>query len=46
MDEQSGWQLSGNAPEAYERYSIPAFIGAWAHDLVQTAALPGWRARP
>jgi ubiquinone/menaquinone biosynthesis C-methylase UbiE len=39
MGEQSGWQLSGNAPEAYERYIIPAFIGAWAHDLVQTAAL-------
>ena len=39
MSEQSGWQLSGNAPEAYERYIIPAFMGAWAQDLVNTAAV-------
>jgi ubiquinone/menaquinone biosynthesis C-methylase UbiE len=39
MGEQSGWQLSGNAPEAYERYIIPAFMGEWAQDLIQTAAL-------
>jgi ubiquinone/menaquinone biosynthesis C-methylase UbiE len=39
MGEQSGWQLSDNAPEAYERYIITAFLGEWAQDLVQTAAL-------
>ena len=38
MGEPAGWQLSGNAPEAYEQYIIPAFIGEWAQDLVQTAA--------
>lgn len=39
MDKHSGWQLSGNAPEAYERYIIPALFGEWAQDLVETAAL-------
>jgi ubiquinone/menaquinone biosynthesis C-methylase UbiE len=39
MGKQSGWQLSGNAPEAYERYIIPALFNTWARDLVETAAL-------
>jgi len=39
MGEQSGWQLSGNAPEAYERYIIPALFHEWACDLVETAAV-------
>jgi ubiquinone/menaquinone biosynthesis C-methylase UbiE len=39
MGEQSGWQLSGNAPEAYERYIIPALFNEWACDLVETAAV-------
>jgi ubiquinone/menaquinone biosynthesis C-methylase UbiE len=39
MGEQAGWQLGGNAPEAYERYIIPALFSGWAHDLVETAAL-------
>lgn len=39
MSQQSGWQLSGNAPVAYERYIIPAFMGEWAQDLVATAGL-------
>ena len=39
MSRQSGWQLSGHAPAAYERYIIPAFMGAWAQDLVETAAV-------
>src|SRR5262245_8609081 len=39
MGEPAGWQLSGNAPEAYERYIIPALFRGWAHDLVETAAL-------
>jgi ubiquinone/menaquinone biosynthesis C-methylase UbiE len=41
MGEHSGWQLSGNAPEAYERYIIPALFGEWAQDLIETAALRG-----
>jgi SAM-dependent methyltransferase len=39
MSQQSGWQLSGNVPEAYEHYIIPAFMGAWAQDLVEIAAV-------
>jgi ubiquinone/menaquinone biosynthesis C-methylase UbiE len=39
MGEQLGWQLSGNAPEAYERYIIPALFNEWACDLVETAAV-------
>jgi SAM-dependent methyltransferase len=34
MTEESGWQLSGSGPEAYERYIVPAWMGAWARDLV------------
>jgi methylase of polypeptide subunit release factors len=33
----SGWQLEGSAPEAYERYLVPAFFGQWAEALVQQA---------
>jgi ubiquinone/menaquinone biosynthesis C-methylase UbiE len=32
-------QLSGSAPETYERYIIPAFMGEWAQDLVAVAAV-------
>jgi len=39
MGEQSGFQLSGNAPEAYERYIVPALFNEWAHDLIETAAV-------
>ncbi len=39
MSKQSGWQLVGDAPEAYERFIVPAFSGAWAKDLVKRAAL-------
>lgn len=39
MSQQSEWHLSGNAPEAYERYIIPAFMGEWAQDLVDVAAI-------
>ena len=42
MGEASGFQLSGNAPEAYERYVVPAFMGEWAEDLAKAARLqPG-----
>ena len=39
MQQQSGWQLSGSAPEAYERYIIPACMAEWAQDLVEAAAI-------
>jgi ubiquinone/menaquinone biosynthesis C-methylase UbiE len=39
MGEQSGFQLSGNAPEAYERYIVPALFNEWAHDLIETVAV-------
>jgi ubiquinone/menaquinone biosynthesis C-methylase UbiE len=39
MNEKIGWQLCGDGPEAYEKYIVPAFSGAWAQDLVNRAAL-------
>ncbi len=39
MKEQNGWQLKGNAPEAYEKYIVPAFGHSWAKDIVERAAL-------
>jgi SAM-dependent methyltransferase len=38
MGEQSGWQLTGSGPEAYERYIVPAFM-ATSQELVALAAL-------
>jgi ubiquinone/menaquinone biosynthesis C-methylase UbiE len=29
-----GWQLEGNAAEAYEKYLVPAMMGRWAEQLV------------
>lgn len=44
MGEQNGWQLKGDAPEAYEKYIAPTFSGAWARDLVMRASIkPGER---
>lgn len=44
MREPSGFQLSGNAPEMYERYIVSTLSAALAHDLVTLAALqPGER---
>lgn len=38
------WQIGGNAPEAYERYLVPAFFAKWAQQLVDAAAIkPGER---
>jgi ubiquinone/menaquinone biosynthesis C-methylase UbiE len=34
MSKGPGWQLSGSAPEAYERFWIPALMGQCARDLV------------
>ena len=31
------WQIEGNAPDAYERYLVPAFFKAWAEELVHRA---------
>jgi hypothetical protein len=42
MREQSGFQLSGSAPEMYERYIVSTLTAALAQDLVTLAALkPG-----
>ncbi len=38
MSQHEGWQVSGNAPEAYERYLVPALFTPWATDLL--ARLP------
>jgi ubiquinone/menaquinone biosynthesis C-methylase UbiE len=44
MSAPSGFQLSGSAPEAYQRYGVPALGTAKAQDLVALAALqPGER---
>jgi ubiquinone/menaquinone biosynthesis C-methylase UbiE len=34
----SQWQVTGNAPENYERYLVPSIFGPWATDLVSLAA--------
>lgn len=41
VDNKGGWTLSGDGPEAYERYIVPAFSGAWAQDMVNRARLQG-----
>ena len=44
MGEQAGWQLSGDASEAYERYVVPYIMGPWAPGFVELAVLqPGER---
>ena len=39
MIQRSGWQLSGSAPEAYERYIVRPFIEDCTYHLVDVAAL-------
>ena len=39
MGEQSGYQVSGNAAELYERYAVRYMMGPWAPELVELAAL-------
>ncbi len=44
MSKQGHWllfwqELSGNAPEMYERYLVPALFSPWARVLVEHAAL-------
>jgi ubiquinone/menaquinone biosynthesis C-methylase UbiE len=42
MDPQKQWQVSGSAPEAYERYMVPTLFSPWATDLVERMPLhPG-----
>lgn len=44
MSGASGFQVSGNAAELYERYAVPYVLGPWAPELVELAALqPGDR---
>jgi ubiquinone/menaquinone biosynthesis C-methylase UbiE len=37
MSAHEHWQLSGSAPELYERYLVPAITSMWAADLVERA---------
>jgi SAM-dependent methyltransferase len=39
MSDPAQWQVSGNAPQAYERYMVPTLFTPWAHDLLARAAL-------
>jgi ubiquinone/menaquinone biosynthesis C-methylase UbiE len=39
MTKKSGWQLSGDGPDAYEKYIVPAYTGAWAKEIVNRACL-------
>ena len=39
MNQYTGWQLNGSAPEAYERYIGQAILAAWTRDLVESAAV-------
>ena len=44
MARQEQWQLGGNAPEMYERYSVPTAFGPLAALLIDLAAIqPGER---
>lgn len=39
MNKKNGWQLSGDGPDAYEKYIVPAYTGAWAKEIVNRACL-------
>jgi ubiquinone/menaquinone biosynthesis C-methylase UbiE len=39
MSQSSGWQLSGTASEAYERYIVQAFMQGWTRGLLDVAPL-------
>ena len=39
MSKASGFQVSGNAAELYERYAVPYILGPWAPELVELASL-------
>lgn len=41
---ESGWQLSGDSPRAWERYLVPTVMQSWAENLIERAGLrPGDR---
>src|SRR5262249_23266553 len=37
MSQQGQWQVTGSAPEVYERELVPAVFGAWAPIVVELA---------
>ena len=39
MSDLKQWQVSGNAPQAYERYMVPTLFTPWAQELLACAAL-------
>ncbi len=39
MNKKSGWQLSSDGPDAYEKYIVPAYTGAFAKEIVEKACL-------
>jgi ubiquinone/menaquinone biosynthesis C-methylase UbiE len=39
MNQQEQWQLSGNAPEFYQRYVVPAIFTPWATALIERVTL-------
>ncbi len=39
MDKKSGWQLSGDGPDAYEKYIVPAYTRTWAKEIVNRTCL-------
>jgi ubiquinone/menaquinone biosynthesis C-methylase UbiE len=39
MENTSNWPLHGTAPETYERYIVPAWMGAWTETLIERARI-------
>ena len=39
MSDPEQWQVSGNAPQAYEHYMVPTLFTPWAQELLARAAL-------
>lgn len=39
MNKKSGWQLSREGPDAYEKYIVPAYTRSWAREIVERARL-------
>ncbi|ELY46973.1 class I SAM-dependent methyltransferase [Natronorubrum bangense] len=38
-NQSAGWQLEGNASEAYEQYLVPPIFAPWAEHLVETGEI-------
>jgi ubiquinone/menaquinone biosynthesis C-methylase UbiE len=44
VEQQTQWQVTGSAPENYQRYLVPAIFGPFATDLLELSAMqPGER---